>query len=82
MGGQQPVRWEHVFASVQSLDEKRLAEIAPDHFDVVIVDEFHHAAADTYEALLAHLKPRILLGLTATPERADGKSILGYSMTA
>ena len=78
VGGQQPVRWEHVFASVQSLDEKRLAEIAPDHFDVVIVDEFHHAAADTYEALLAHLKPRILLGLTATPERADGKSILGY----
>lgn len=78
VGGKQPVRWEHVFASIQSLDNERLEEIPRDHFDVVIVDEFHHAAADTYEKLLAHLTPRVLLGLTATPERADGKSILRH----
>jgi hypothetical protein len=43
---------------------------------MVVVDEFHHAAAPTYERLLNHLKPRILLGLTATPERTDGRSVL------
>lgn len=78
IGGQRPDRWNHVFASIQSLDKARLAGIPPDHFDVVVVDEFHHAAAETYEDLLAHLTPRILLGLTATPERADGKSILRH----
>jgi hypothetical protein len=60
------------------LHANQLAQIAPDYFDVVIVDEFHHAAADTYDALLDHLKPRVLLGLTATPERADGQSILKW----
>ena len=53
-------------------------DIAPDGFDVVIVDEFHHAAAASYERLLLRLKPKILLGLTATPERADGKSVLAW----
>ena len=48
------------------------------HFDVVIVDEFHHAEADTYIKLLAHLRPKVLVGLTATPERADGKSIFRW----
>ena len=46
--------------------------------DVIVVDEFHHAAADTYERVLEHLRPKILLGLTATPERADGLSVLGW----
>ncbi len=50
----------------------------PDHFDVVIVDEFHHAAAPSYEALLEHVEPVELLGLTATPERADGLDVLRY----
>ena len=45
---------------------------------MVIVDEFHHAEAPTYERLLSHLNPRLLLGLTATPERADGQSILHW----
>jgi superfamily II DNA or RNA helicase len=44
----------------------------------VVVDEFHHAEADTYTALLERLQPQILLGLTATPERTDGKSILHW----
>ena len=53
-------------------------DLAPDHFDVVIIDEFHHAAAATYTALLGHIKPIELLGLTATPERSDGLSILQW----
>jgi superfamily II DNA or RNA helicase len=71
-------RWRHVFASIQSLSAGRAVEIDPTHFDMVIVDEFHHAEAGTYKALLNHLEPQILLGLTATPERADGQSILGW----
>jgi superfamily II DNA or RNA helicase len=51
---------------------ERARHLAPRHFDVVIVDEFHHAAAPSYQALLEHLAPVELLGLTATPERSDG----------
>ncbi len=76
--GQRPEQGRHVFASVQSLAQIDLADIAPDAFDVVVVDEFHHAAAPTYERLLNHLTPRILLGLTATPERTDGRSVLEW----
>ena len=42
------------------------------------MDEFHHAAAPTYQKLLEYYQPKILLGLTATPERMDGKNILDY----
>jgi superfamily II DNA or RNA helicase len=78
VGGHKPTRGQHVFASIQSLHEKRLESLRPDAYDVVIVDEFHHAEGKTYRDLLQHLKPRVLLGLTATPERTDGKSILGW----
>ncbi|HEX8619036.1 MAG TPA: DEAD/DEAH box helicase family protein [Thermoanaerobaculia bacterium] len=76
--GHRPDEWQHVFASVQSLQHIDLDRVAPDAFDVVIVDEFHHAAAPTYRRLLDHLHPRVLLGLTATPERTDGESILHW----
>lgn len=76
--GQRPEQGRHVFASVQSLAQIDLADIEPNAFDVVVVDEFHHAAAPTYERLLRHLEPRILLGLTATPERTDGRSVLEW----
>jgi superfamily II DNA or RNA helicase len=78
VGGERPRRFEHVFASIQSLHTAGLANLAPEHFDVVIVDEFHHAAASTYQALLHHLRPVELLGLTATPERSDGLPILDW----
>jgi superfamily II DNA or RNA helicase/HKD family nuclease len=65
----------HVFAMIQSLGEARLEQIPPDAFDVLVVDEFHHAAAATYDRLLNHLTPREVLGLTATPERLDGKDV-------
>ena len=76
--GARPTEWKHVFASVQSLAALDLANLPPDRFDMVIVDEFHHAAAPTYERLLDHLAPKVLLGLTATPERADGRSVLEW----
>ena len=76
--GEEPTRWRHVFASIQSLSEARLNDIKPDHFDVVIVDEFHHAEAKSYRRLLDHVAPIELLGLTATPERADGVDVRDF----
>jgi superfamily II DNA or RNA helicase/HKD family nuclease len=73
--GERPADWRHVFASVQSLSRMDPTDLDPDRFDVVIVDEFHHAEAPTYSRLLAHLRPRVLLGLTATPERSDGQDV-------
>ncbi len=77
-GGQRPRRFEYVFASIQSLYAAGLADLEPGHFDVVIVDEFHHAAAPSYRALLDHVRPTELLGLTATPERSDGLPLLDW----
>jgi superfamily II DNA or RNA helicase/HKD family nuclease len=78
VGGRRPERWEHVFASIQSISSAGLDHLEPDRFDVVIVDEIHHGAAKSYSAFLDHVKPKELLGLTATPERADGLPILNW----
>jgi len=78
VGGARPTHFEHVFASIQSLHASGLDALRPDHFDVVIVDEFHHAAARSYERVLDHLEPVELLGLTATPERSDGLPVLRW----
>jgi superfamily II DNA or RNA helicase/HKD family nuclease len=78
VGGQRPRLFEYVFASIQSLNAAGLADLDPRHFDVVIVDEFHHAAARSYRALLDRVDPTELLGLTATPERSDGLPLLGW----
>ena len=75
LGGGRIAQGQHVFGMIQSLGEWRLQNIARDAFDVVVVDEFHHAAADSYDRLLNHLQPRELLGLTATPERLDGRDV-------
>jgi len=78
VGGDRPAHWEHVFASIQSLSAGDLQNLDPTRFDVVIIDEFHHAAARTYETLLDHIRPVHLLGLTATPERTDSLDILRW----
>ena len=78
VAGRQPEAFEHVFASIQSLNARGIAAMDPKHFDIVIVDEFHHAAAPSYRRLLEHVKPRELLGLTATPERSDDLSVFEY----
>jgi superfamily II DNA or RNA helicase/HKD family nuclease len=77
-GGGRMAQGRHVFGMIQSLGEWRLENIAPDAFDIVVVDEFHHAAADSYDRLLNHLQPCELLGLTATPERLDGRDVTGW----
>jgi superfamily II DNA or RNA helicase len=70
---------DHLFISIQSFNTLRLAEkTTPDFYDYMIVDEFHHAAAPSYQKLLSYYQPQILLGLTATPERMDGKDVLHY----
>ncbi|MFC7265019.1 DUF3427 domain-containing protein [Streptomyces lutosisoli] len=74
-GGEDPRDWNHVFASVQSLNVQRLERLAPDHFDIIVIDEFHHATAATYRRIIDHFKPKELLGLTATPERMDGLNV-------
>jgi superfamily II DNA or RNA helicase/HKD family nuclease len=79
VGGRRPEGSDHLFVSIQSYNSQKLAEqLPPDHFAYVVVDEFHHAAAPSYERLLAHVRPRVLLGLTATPERSDGLDVLGH----
>jgi superfamily II DNA or RNA helicase len=66
-----------LFASIQTLGRLiHLRYFAPDVFDYIVIDEFHHAAAATYRRLLGHFTPKFLLGLTATPERADGGDLL------
>jgi len=71
--GERPREGRHVFAAIQSLARVPLDSLPADAFDVVLVDEFHHAEAPTYRRLLNHLAPKELLGLTATPERTDGR---------
>lgn len=78
VGGQRPERWSHVFASVQSLTSYGVTDIPADAYDVVVIDEFHHAEANTYRRLIEHLRPIELLGLTATPERADGTDVRSF----
>ncbi|WP_218061780.1 DUF3427 domain-containing protein [Planobispora rosea] len=72
VGDERARHWRHVFASVQSLTSRGIGTFEPDHFDVVVIDEFHHSAARSYREIIDHLRPKELLGLTATPERADG----------
>lgn len=76
-GGERAPGADIVLASIQTLSRSRQLEtFARDAFDLVIVDEFHHASAATYRRLIAHFEPGFLLGLTATPERMDGGDLL------
>lgn len=79
VGSFKPDSIDNLFISIQTFNSQSFTEkTTPDFYDYIIVDEFHHAAAPTYQKLLEYYKPHILLGLTATPERMDGKSILSY----
>jgi superfamily II DNA or RNA helicase/diadenosine tetraphosphate (Ap4A) HIT family hydrolase len=76
-GQEKTANAEVVFASIQTLSRKaHLDRFAPDEFDYLIVDEFHHASARTYRRVIDHFEPKFLLGLTATPERTDGGDLL------
>jgi superfamily II DNA or RNA helicase/HKD family nuclease len=74
--GQKPSDWKYVFASVQSLSQMELMSLDPKQFDMIIVDEFHHYPASSYVKFINYFQPKYLLGLTATPERTDGKQLL------
>lgn len=68
-----------LFASVQTLSRlAHLRKFWPDHFDYIVIDEFHHATASTYQKLIDYFEPKFLLGLTATPERSDGGCLLSH----
>ena len=75
--GSEPDKYDYVFASVQTLNNRiDTLELTDSFYDFIIVDEVHHIAASSYRPILNHFKSKILLGLTATPERMDGEDIL------
>jgi superfamily II DNA or RNA helicase/HKD family nuclease len=79
VGGEMPSSLDYLFVSIQSLNSQDFfSRTSPDYYDYIVVDEFHHAAAPSYQQLISYYQPKVLLGLTATPERADGKSITDY----
>lgn len=79
VGSYKPESVDNLFLSIQTFNSQGFTnKTAPDFYDYIVVDEFHHTAAPSYKKLLEYYQPKILLGLTATPERMDGKSILPY----
>ncbi len=79
VGNYKPESLDHLFISVQTLNSQTLhTKLPADYYDYIVIDETHHAAAHSYGKALEHFQPKVLLGLTATPERMDGKSILDY----
>lgn len=66
-----------LFSTVQMMHrDDILARFPREYFDYIVIDEFHHAHADTYRRVLDYFQPKFLLGLTATPERMDGRDVL------
>lgn len=77
VGNNKPSKYQHLFASIQSLNNQiDTLALSEDYFDYIVIDEVHHISASSYRAVLKHFSPKILLGLTATPERHDGTDIL------
>ena len=77
VGNNKPSKYQHLFASIQSLNNQLdTLNLSEDYFDYIVIDEVHHVSASSYRAVLKHFTPKILLGLTATPERHDGTDIL------
>lgn len=74
-GSQKDMTQTVIFATVQSIS-KDLEKFSPTDFDCLIVDECHHAAANTYQKIFTYFHPKFILGLTATPERSDGEDML------
>ncbi len=77
--GERPERYNQLFVSIQTLNN-RIEDLSwsSDFFDYIVIDEVHHSAAKSYRLLLSRFTPKILLGLTATPERHDGDDVTRY----
>lgn len=77
--GRAPSSWDHLFASIQSVGSAGLLErFGPDYWHTVVIDECHHLPAQSFDAFARGVRPKLLLGLTATPLRADGRPISEY----
>ena len=77
VGPHEATRMEHLFCSVDMLTSRRLWEhLDPDFYNYLVIDEVHHGPSDSYRPIFDHFTPQIMLGLTATPERMDGKSVV------
>jgi superfamily II DNA or RNA helicase len=79
VGSSRPNSLEYLFVSVQTFNsrfEDCFAKLSENYYDYIVIDEAHHSTADSYRKILEHFKPQLLLGLTATPERMDGASLL------
>ncbi len=75
--GEVPSNYEYVFASVQTLNNRHASlDLSPEYYDYIVIDEVHHIAASSYRPIINYFKPKILLGLTATPERNDDADIV------
>jgi superfamily II DNA or RNA helicase len=78
-GAHQPERMDHLFATIDSLTSRTLvAALGAQHWHTVVVDECHRLAAERFDAFARAVRPSILLGLTATPERSDGRPLAPY----
>ena len=78
-GSHEPERWDHLFATIDSVTSRDLvATKGADHWHTVVVDECHRLAADRFDTFVKAVRPNVLLGLTATPERSDGQPIAQY----
>ncbi|MBI4196136.1 MAG: DUF3427 domain-containing protein [Betaproteobacteria bacterium] len=76
VGPHQASRFEHLFCSVGMLASRRFwDQVGSEFYDYIVIDEAHHGTAESYRPIFEHFAPRILLGLTATPERMDGESV-------
>ena len=79
VGSNIPNKLDHLFMSIQLFNSREMTKKTErDYYDFIIIDEFHHASAPSYQQLLTYYKPKILVGLTATPERMDGQDIFKY----
>ncbi len=70
---------DHLFVSVQTFNSKYdeiFSNLPQNYYDYIVIDEAHHSTADSYRKVLEHFSPKLLIGLTATPERMDGVSLL------
>ena len=80
VGQYRPTRGiDHLFVSVQTFNSKYediFGTLPHDYYDYIVIDEAHHLVADSYRKILSHFSPKLLVGLTATPERMDGVSLL------
>jgi len=75
-GAEKETATDFIFASIYTLGMKKHRErFKPDVFDLIVIDEFHHAAAASYQSVIQYFHPKFLLGITATPDRMDGKDV-------